>query len=348
MSSWMRVTQAAPCSKCGKSDWCSVSRDGGWSICRRVNDGAGRAKVDRAGGEYWVYPLREATTAPVAWAPAPTAARTQAPSSALDTIYSNILAVLTLSASDRRDLRARGLSESEIDAGGYRTLGPYDRRRALVRAVKLFGEAACLEIPGVILRRENRDSYVCLAGSPGLLVPVRNVAGQIVALKLRRRTEGGARYLYLSSVAAGGPGPGAPVHIPLHAGTPYRTVRVTEGELKADVATALGDVLTISIAGVGTWRRALPILRELGARTCRLAFDADVLTNPVVANALQSLAEQLAREGLGVELETWDPRHKGIDDALAAGAAISLTKGTAALDECRRIRRGTAVEPAAG
>jgi hypothetical protein len=332
----MRVALEAPCSKCGKSDWCSVSRDGVYAICRRVNDGSGRGKVDRGGGEYWVYRLRgEATLAARPW-PAKVAPAALPTSAHLHRVYSAILEVLTLAEVDRDQLRSRGLNEDHIQRNQYRTFGAYDRRRALARALRLYGEAACLTVPGVILRRENRDSYVCLAGAPGLIVPVRNLGGEIIALKVRRRVAASPRYLYVSSVATGGPGPGAPVHVPSAGDRSTTVVRLTEGELKADVATALSGLLTISVAGAGTWRRALPVLKELGARTCRLAFDADGLTNRHVATALLSLAEHLVGEGLEVELETWEESLKGIDDCLAAGRPIARWVGEAALTECRR------------
>ena len=346
MSSWVRVSGEAPCGTCGKTDWCSTSRDGSFAICRRHDDGSGRAKIDRNGGEYWVYRRAAATDeARAPWPVTPARSSVVPAPARVHQVYASILAVLKLDPADRADLRARGLNDSEIDRREYRTLAPHDRRRALARALKLYGEAACLLVPGVVLRRENRDAYACLAGAPGLLIPVRDASGLIVALKLRRRTSAPRRYAYLSSVAAGGPGPGAPVHVPSFADAVGGTVRVTEGELKADVATAVSGLLTISIAGVGTWRRALPTLRELGAHTCRLAFDADVRTNRFVATALNNLAMELTRQGFGVELELWDARFKGIDDCLAAAGAITLWRGAAALNECRRILAGTTPAP---
>jgi hypothetical protein len=41
-------------------------------------------------------------------------------------------------------------------------------------------------------------------------VPVRDLTGRVVALKVRCDTQGdGPKYLYISSTACGGPGPGA-------------------------------------------------------------------------------------------------------------------------------------------
>ena len=79
--------------------------------------------------------------------------------------------------------------------------------------------------------------------------------------------------------------------------TPTELIRVTEGELKADVATALSDIFTISVPGVGAWRTALPILRTLKPKEVRLAFDSDCIRNPNVARAIQSAASAFMKEG---------------------------------------------------
>src|SRR5262249_50932324 len=135
-----------------------------------------------------------------------------------------------------------------------------------------------------------------------------------------------SRYLYLSSTRYKGPSPGSPVHVPLVATRPgtfgpkpgtiavptlptppsANTVRLTEGELKADVATALSGLLTISVPGASCWRPALPVLKELGCRTVRLAYDADVRTNPIVARALVSCIYTLLTTGFDCELECWE------------------------------------------
>jgi hypothetical protein len=67
-------------------------------------------------------------------------------------------------------------------------------------------------------------------------VPCRDKAGRIAAVKVRSDNPGdGLRYSYLSSAKYSGPGPGAPIHVPLGVQAPAERVRLTEGELKADV-----------------------------------------------------------------------------------------------------------------
>ena len=91
------------------------------------------------------------------------------------------------------------------------------------------------------------------------------------------------------STKHGGPGPGVSVHVPLHSRrSKQRTVRVTEGELKADIATARTGILTLGLPGVGMFARAVPILQELGAEKVIIAFDADYRHKPAVAAALRA------------------------------------------------------------
>src|SRR5262249_3325977 len=135
----------------------------------------------------------------------------------------------------------------------------------------------------------------------------------------------GPKYTTISSAKHGGPSPGAQVHVPLFDGVHGDTVRLTEGELKADITTALSGLLTVSIPGVAMWRKALPVLQALGVQRVLLAFDADWRTNPHVAQALGQAAYALVQAGYEVQIEDWAPAlGKGIDDLLAAGHAPLL------------------------
>ena len=119
---------------------------------------------------------------------------------------------------------------------------------------------------------------------------------------------------------------------------PAPQVRLTEGELKADVAMALSDIPTIGIAGVNNWSSALPVLEGLEAETVRLAFDADMQTKPHVARCCLECASTLRDRGYTVLVETWDiSQGKGIDDLLAGGGVPETVSGVAALDYLRNL-----------
>ena len=194
----------------------------------------------------------------------------------------------------------------------------------MARAVAArFDDDTLATVPGFYRKKDpaRGAGYWSIAAS-GLLVPVRDTAGRIVAFQVRLDDvqPGGSRYIWLSSTRHGGPGPGTPPHVPLHDGATREVVRVTEGPLKASIATMLDPdgILTVGFAGVDTWPTILPVLQELGARTVHVAFDADCRRNRRVAFQLRACAQELARLGFRRVLETWD-EPKGIDDLFASG-----------------------------
>src|SRR5439155_15208971 len=234
----------------------------------------------------------------------------------------------------RRGLEARGLDAAAIEDGGYASL--WLRGRSAIARHLLeagFDRELLLAVPGFHLEEPGiGEAWLSFGGPPGLVVPVRDVTGRVVALKVRRDIPGEdeARYCYISSAAHGGPGPGAPVHVPAWLGG-TDVVRITEGELKAHVATRLSGTLTISVPGVSAWRGALPVLQHLGPQRALLAFDVDAATNPHVARATKATERALADAGFDLAVETWNPaRAKGIDDALAAGVPIKTRRGSPA------------------
>lgn len=267
-----------------------------------------------------------------------------------DRIYRAILTKLPLRKASFVKLRERGLTDQAIESRQYRTMhGLWATNFAValekaLSAKQLKGlESQTWDdltrlIPGLIRDEHGRAR---LAAPDGIIVPVRNVDGLIIALKVRREHPGdGPKYLYCSASrtqreAAAGKGYSLPkaeaaVHVPL--GTPSRAeiVRVTEGELKADIATERSGVPTISIPGVTMWERALPVLHKLKAKRVIVALDADHKENPAVAKAVIGLARQCQLDGFDVALEVWDSEHgKGIDDLLATGNQPTLLTGEA-------------------
>lgn len=347
---WRRVSRSHPCPVCGHHDWCSLSADGALAKCMRVADRAWRTKKDKNGGEYYLHRLGGAVAASV---PPPIPPGGTIPDRAepdtLHAIYSALLAALPLARRHREALQRRGLSDDDIDRRGYGTL-PRQGRAALARDLREQRGDAVLRVPGIITRpgRDGRP-YVTIAGATGLLVPVRDPAGHVVALLVRRDDtgDGGGKYLYLSSARHGGPSPGTPPHFPLGFPAAPETVRLTEGSLKADLAQALSGMPTVGAAGLA-WRPALQALQALGCRAVRLAFDADALDNPHVARALADCAGGAAGAGLAVELERWELADgKGIDDLLTNGKAPALLTGDDALAAIHEaLTTATAGEPA--
>lgn len=229
--------------------------------------------------------------------------------------YSAMLAALALNPRHRKQLRDRGFADDDIDAGGYRSL-PRDGRTEL--ATRLHGELGddYELIPGLTRHAANPIPL-----PPGLVVPCHDLAGHVTGLRLRRDGNTGAKnkYVWFSSSANGGPSAEAVPHVPPFSGD-RSVVRITEGEIKAHLATKLSGILTLSFPGNQTWDRVLPLLEQIGAKVVLLAFDADADHNLSVARTLQDAYKRLSELGYEVRLETWQIADgKGIDDLLVAG-----------------------------
>jgi hypothetical protein len=329
---WRRTDRNHPCPVCQRFGWCRVTSDGRLAACRYVEPGCWKSKADKNGAPVYLHRLDGAARPvdPEPRRPSVAGAERAGPE-LLHRAYSALLAGLPLSKAHREALRNRGLTDEEIDRREYRTL-PRQGRAQLARELRGRDDLgdALLTVPGFHLKQgDGGRPYISVAGAAGLLVPVRDRDGRIAALLSRPDDAGdGPRYSYLSSVRYGGPGAGAPAHVPKGTPATAETVRLTEGALKADVATALSGLLTVGAPGAGNWRPALDALLALGCKTARLAFDADALDNPNVARALESCAKALTAAGLAVELERWPATDgKGIDDLLAAGKTPELLAG---------------------
>ncbi len=345
---WVRVSGAHPCPICEHSDWCRVTPDGRRAACMRVEEGSYSSKAGKDGSTTYLHRLDGSAKPPPAPPPSCGTKPERADAATLNAIYEAMLAALPLIIAHREALQRRGLKDEESDRRGYGSLPRQGRHRVARDLHERFGDVV-QRVPGVYTKQGDRGPYLTLAGAVGLLIPVRDAAGRIVAILSRRDDKGSGnnRYTYLSSVSHGGPGPGSPVHVPLGIAAPVEILRITEGSLKGDIAHALSGLPTIGLPGVSNWRPVLPIVREMGCRTVRLAIDADASDKAPVARALSDLSEALLAEGLAVELERWDIADgKGIDDLLAVGKVPEVLAG----DDVRLaiadiVAEGTADEP---
>lgn len=335
---WREVTKAEPCPICGRPDWCSRSIDGAWVVCRRVNNGDGLHRVDRSGADYWLYRLGGGVVSEPSTEILESPGPERADDATLYKVYTSLLQALSLSPEHRDNLRCRGLTDEEIDRRRYRSLPRKGRAAIVKKLLATYPSELLLKVPGFYVRERDGKRWIALAGPPGILIPVRDLAGQIVALKIRLDVpKGDTKYVYLSSRPHHGPGPGSRVHHPVYSGE-TNVARLTEGELKADVATALSGIRTLSIPGASCYRPAIPALEAMGAKNVLLAFDADARENRNVARALRDTANALIEKGFTVSLEVWDrAQGKGIDDLLAAGGKPRVLEGDAALDEVAAI-----------
>lgn len=324
---WVEVSARSRCPVCAGDTWCQIARDGETVLCKRVE--SGRARVNRNGEEFHVHHLgdRSGLSPRSERAPRPALMLpTRAPVEACDAAYRALLDALLLDAGDRAALLTRGLTEADITRNGYRSLAVEGRARLARAVVAAVGEDLARGVPGMVQRTEGERAWWSVGGAAGVLIPCRDAEGRIVALKVRRRDPvEGPRYLYLTSTRGGGASAPSALHVPSLArevldaapGGPARLV-VTEGELKADVSTALLNAPVVSLPGVGSWRLALDAAARWRPREVCVALDMDSAHNAHVARAAAQLVDALRGAGHRTALWRWDDRFKGLDDYLAA------------------------------
>lgn len=240
-----------------------------------------------------------------------------------DVVYNGLLKRLVLSPSHRQDLRSRGLPDDVIDVKGYRSTLGWESAEGVCKL--LIKEGLSLDgIPGFYKNQEGKWVFMTL---PGFLIPVRNIQGQIQGLQIRvdnwflNKKPTLKKYIWLSSVSKEkGTSSGAPVHIvcPENIRISSETkLWITEGPLKADIASLYMGITFMGIAGVSLYKQAANEVSNMGLRKTRVAYDTDLKENPHVKDAQIELLQELAIRGVKAVPVTWnDVFGKGIDDML--------------------------------
>lgn len=237
-------------------------------------------------------------------------------------VYYDLLKMLPLSAAHRDNLLGRGLSEERISENMYRTL-PSDWRDRRDIAVALAKTHDLHGIPGFF----TRDGQWSLWGKAGFLVPFLTKDGYIQGMQLRLDDTTHGKYRWLSSNPDYVNGDGSSVFengtqayswIHVTGDTSKTTVCITEGGLKGDIASYLGnEALFVCVPGVNIIEYLVDTLAELNPQKVVLCYDMDKLENPEVAKALERL-KRVVTEQLPVAYEpfNWNPNYNGIDDFL--------------------------------
>ncbi|MDP8246440.1 MAG: DUF3854 domain-containing protein [Candidatus Hinthialibacter antarcticus] len=272
-------------------------------LCRRSGGINAIAKTDANGSLYWLHPQNNSIPQPVATSIKPIQ---RADEDTLNAVYGSLLHYLELSPEHHENLLKRGLSEHEIQKRQYRTLPDSDRWKIAKQVATHFADDQLLTTPGFFIKDGNYSPYWTIAGSSGLLIPVRDMQQRIIALKVRVNNDDGyGKYRYLSSSYHGGASSGSHIHIPLFDQPIGNEIRITEGELKADIATALSGLLTISVPGVSNWRMVFSTLKAMKITNVKVAFDQDAFTNKNVGRCLYELLTELKNRGYAIRVEKW-------------------------------------------
>lgn len=326
----LRASKRTPCPCCGKQGWpCYQTANGEVGYCESVVSDA----TDRGGLYRHFLVERDRTN----WKPRPVAAPKPQPHPAaaqpehLNMIYSAVLNRLGLSHDRRAKLLTRGLDPNAIEGGAYRDTPTREEGDEIARLLEPLGLSG---VPGFYCRGGRWRLLGCY---PGTVIPYRDAQGLIRGLSYRldvplvnEKGKATAKYLWFSSDPEATFDDGAQKYPrgtrltpPLHfAGAAKvnsaREILLTEGALKADVASHLMGVSFIASAGVNQWgagfaqnfRRHFPQARAV------VCYDSDWRSNEHVRRALESLMADLRDAGVRYVVRSWPqyPNCKGIDD----------------------------------
>ncbi len=237
-----------------------------------------------------------------------------------------ILGQLDLIPQHRENLRQRGLSDEQIEAGEF---------RSVKRFQKLNTEVSH-RLAGV-----NIDGRSLTNWQPGMLCPTRNPEGQFTGWQLRLdNTSDEGKYRWATS--ANDDRPNAPTahlpngELPIHCARPSGELRtkeigIVEGILKSQIAAELSGQIFVGAAGgnfASSRETTKAYLAQLESENEEAPFlvlypDAGAIANPSVMR--QYRKTQALMKELGYELnvswwgQTTKEEHLDIDELLAAG-----------------------------
>lgn len=274
-----------------------------------------------------------------------------APADVLDLVYRAFLDELKLKDSHRRDLLRRGLTEAQIDEAGFRSVPRVGfctyAENALMKsgALQIEDQEECLEkwaeifrekgsvIPGFYLSDSGRIAAV--RPDQGYFIPVKDCLGRIAGMQIRfdplpenapeEEKDRYHRYAWFSSAGwkQGCSVRGvSQIHFAGFSSEEEQipeTVGLTEGALKADVASAISGKPFIALIGVGNQEQlpsVLGYLKDHGTKRISVFVDMDLYENAHVASALKGIEEKVTLSGLEFAAWSWDRNYKGIDDWL--------------------------------
>lgn len=241
--------------------------------------------------------------------------------------YSLMLGMLSLNSAHRAHLRSekRGLADEQIDSLGFKSTPPYFLCRSLTE--RLIKQGCRVEgVPGFYLHEGGYWTAKFSSRTAGILIPAIGIDGLIHGMQIlldvpfKGRDDppekAGTKYIWLSSSAKNmGVTSGSPVHF---IGNPFaRTIYVTEGILKADIAHVLLNRSFVAVAGannVAQLGSLFALLAQNGTELIIEAHDMDKYSNEMIAKGSSKIYLLARQHGMECRRLTWNPNYKGIDD----------------------------------
>lgn len=191
-------------------------------------------------------------------------------------VYERLLGLLSLTKTHEKKLLERGFLKEQIREFQFRST-PLGGTEGIAR--RLLAEGYSLEgIPGFFVNGRNNWDAAFYRRNHGILCPVRDICGRLTGFQIRLdEPYDGRKYLWFSSTnKLRGTGSKSPVAFFGNPGD--KTVRVTEGVLKANAAYAMSGYSFLGVPGVSQYKgleQALIKLKELGLEEVQEYYDMD-------------------------------------------------------------------------
>lgn len=243
-----------------------------------------------------------------------------------DKVYDALLKKLVLAPRHFDDLLDRGMPGDYINEKGYKSTPGRESTEGI--AFWLAKEGYPLEnIPGFYKNKQGKWDLVTI---PGFYIPVKDELGRVQGLQIRVNNEYLGyinrrypdtklrKYMWLSSVAKkDGCSSGSPVHIANTYSKNFQRIGITEGPIKADIASFYTGIPVMGIAGTGLFRAAAQTAKDLKNNESLIFYDSDKKFNINVKEHEKALLEELKNYGIKGITYSWDlDLGKGIDDVL--------------------------------
>lgn len=239
--------------------------------------------------------------------------------------YTAMLEQLLLKKEHLEHLRSvRGLSDAEIDRLGFRSTPPFYMCRSITE--RLIGLGHTVQgVPG-FYQKDGKWTLNFCSYTAGILLPAKDYEGRISGFQIRLDTplkngddtsdKPGAKYIWLSSSGKqNGCSSGSPVH--LIGERNAKTIYVTEGVLKADIAHCLTGRTFAAIAGANnltSLEDLFKVISRTGTQLIVEAHDMDKYKNEMVDKGASAIRQLANKYGMDCKRLTWNPNYKGIDD----------------------------------
>ena len=236
-----------------------------------------------------------------------------------DNTYSNLLSLLTLCPTHQSALKERGLKSEEMERLCYRTT-PTTRLKRIV--TELLERGCILDgVPGFYCQKDSGQWVLDIRGS-GIMLPDRNLLGQIEAIQVRLDKVYNQKFYNLTSVDQyyGTQSKCCPHYVGVHVGD--EVVCLTEGVMKSDLAYSFaqgspyecGFVGLTGIPSYSQYERALEELDSIGVKRINVMVDSDYQVKEEVRKARDRYIEMGAAAGFEMAPITWTQKQKGVDD----------------------------------